>query len=336
MDAFDDARLEDADALRGADHLIRPLAESGSRLRRTALDVADPLDELIPGDMPRAVIAFGPEARLLRAVLEPNCPVPFVAWPRLGLPGWVGPMDTVVALGATNRVSLAAAAEAVRRGARLVVAGPVDSELARVSASRSTTLLPASERDGLSTAIVVLEALHRLGLGPSVDVDAVAQTMDDVAVESSPLLDIAQNPAKCVALELADAQPLVWGGSVLAARASRRVAEALRRASGRVVLSADCDVLLPLLGQAGHRDVFADPFEDGPGQHRPGLVIVDDGLGDDLAVDEQGKLIAEALGHDLLVSQLECSRGDRVQRYATVLLKGLFAAAYLSVGLGNH
>ena len=33
---------------------------------------------------------------------------------------------------------------------------------------------------------------------------------------------------------LADAQPLVWGGSVLAARASRRLAEALRAAHDRI------------------------------------------------------------------------------------------------------
>ena len=336
MDAFDDARLEDAGVLRAADPILRPLAESGARLRRAALGVAEPLDQLRPGDMPRAVIAFGAEARFLRAVLEPTCPVPFVAWPRLGLPGWVGPLDTVVALGAANRVSLAAAAEAVRRGARVVAACPADSELARASASRSTTLLPTSERDDLTTAIVTLEALHRLGLGPAVDTDAVAQSMDDVAIESGASLDIAQNPAKCVALELADAQPLVWGGSVLAARASRRIAEALRRASGRIVLSADADVLLPLLRQAERRDVFADPFEDGPAQSRPGLVIADDGWGDDLAIDEQGRLVAEALGHDLLVSRLDAREGDRVQRYVSVLLRGLFAAAYLAIGLDRH
>ena len=35
----------------------------------------------------RAVIAAGPDSRLLRAVLEPWCPVPFVAWPSPALPG---------------------------------------------------------------------------------------------------------------------------------------------------------------------------------------------------------------------------------------------------------
>ncbi len=67
----------------------------------------------------------------------------------------------------------------------------------------------------------------------------MAGAMDQVATESSLILDATANPAKAIALELAEAQPLVWGGSILAARASRRVAEALRSASGRVVLSAD-------------------------------------------------------------------------------------------------
>ena len=336
MDVFDDARLEDAGVLRDADELIRPLAEAGARLRRAVDRVEEPLSSLTADDLPRAVIAFGAEARLLRAVLEPTCPVPFVAWPRIGLPGWTGSLDTVVALGATNPVSLAAAVEAKRRGARLIVACPPDSELARVSASRATTLLPLSEADALSTGVVTLEALHRLGLGPAVDVPAVAQAMDDVAVDSAPGLDIAHNPAKGAALELADAQPLVWGGSVLAARASRRVAEALRRACGRVVLSADAEALAPFLHGAPRRDVFADPVEEGPVERRPGLVVVDDGWGDELAVAEQDRLINAALAHDLLVSRLAAETGGRVQRYVTVLLKGLFAAAYLEIGLGGR
>ena len=71
--------------------------------------------------------------------------------------------------------------------------------------------------------------------------DAAADAMDLVAEASAARLDIAQNRAKAIAIELADADPLVWGGSILAARASRRVAEALRAATGRVVLSADAN-----------------------------------------------------------------------------------------------
>jgi len=87
--------------------------------------------------------------------------------------------------------------------------------------------------------------------------------MDQVAEECSPNADVAVNPGKDLAMGLADAQPLVWGGSVLAARASRRVAEALRAASGRTALAADADALLTILESAVPRDPFADPFTDG-------------------------------------------------------------------------
>ncbi|HQY98402.1 MAG TPA: SIS domain-containing protein [Propionicimonas sp.] len=335
MYEFDDSRLEDVTALRAADHLLRPLAEAGARVRREAASAEVPLRELGVADRPRAMIIFGPEARLLRAVLEPTCPVPLVAWPRLGLPGWVGPLDIVVVMGGGDKTSLAAAFEAVRRGCQLLVVGPADSVLARESASSATTLLPTTTGDALAAAIVALGALSRLGLGPQVNAESIATAMDEVALESSMSVDATQNAAKAVALELADAQPLVWGGSILAARASRRVAEALRSASGRVVLSADAGALAPLLTEVPRRDPFADPFEESASDHRPGLVLVDDGLDDEHAAEERDRLRRYALAQDVLISNLRHEQGTEVERYVTVLQQGLFAAAYLKIGLGR-
>jgi hypothetical protein len=334
--SFDDARLSDPEVLRDHDRVLRPIAEAGARVRREATQAEAALVALDDTERPRAVIAFGPESRLLRAVLEPTCPVPFMAWPRLGLPGWVGPLDIVVVMGGGNRLSLAAAFEAVRRGSRLVVACPEDSALARQSASRSTTLLPTTTGDPLAAAVVTLSALHRLGLGPSVDAGLVADAMDRVAEDSSPALDVTQNPAKAMALELADAQPLVWGGSILAARASRRVAEALREASGRVVLSADAGALRPILEGVAPRDVFADPFEDATQATRPGLVMIDDDQDDESAAEERETLVSMALARDVLISRVAHSRGTPLERYASVLQKGLFAAAYLRIGLSRE
>ena len=331
---FDDSRLADPEQLRLADPVLRPLAEAGARVRREAALVADALVALEGEGRPRAVIAFGPEARLLRAVLEPICPVPFLAWPRLGLPGWVGPLDVVVVMGWGSRESCAAAYEAVRRGARLVVACPPDSPLARQSASSATTLLPTSAQDPFAAAIVTLAALHRLGLGPAVDVDQLAAVMDQVAERSSYALDVTANPAKAAALALADAQPLVWGGSILAARASRRISEALRAASGRVVLSADAGALEPLVDAAAPRDPFADPFEQVP-ELRPALVLIDDGLDDEAAAEERVRLERLAALREVTVWRIAHEHGSEVERYAAVLQQGLFAAAYLRIGLGR-
>lgn len=332
---FDDARLESEPTLAAADDLLRPLAEAGARLRREAARAAEALRALSGEDRPRAIIAVGPEARLLRAVLEPVCPVPFVAWPSLGLPGWVGPLDVVVVLGGEPRHAAACASEALRRGSRLVVTAPEDSALARQSASRATTLLPVSTADPLVAAIVALMALHELRLGFEVDPEAIAVAMDAVAVESSYALDSTQNPAKRLAIELADGVPLVWGGTVLAARASRRIAEALRTASGRVALAADATELLPLLADAPRRDPFSDPVEDGE-VRRPSLVVVEDGQGDAGTDEQRAALEDNARYGEVRVCVLEHTQGSALERYVTVLQKGLFASAYLHVGLGRR
>lgn len=330
---FDDSRLDDPESLRAADRLLRPLAEAGARVRREAAAAEGPLSQLDAAERPRAIITFGPEARLLRAVLEPTCPVPMMAWPRLGLPGWVGPLDIVVIMGAGDRVSAAAAFEAVRRGCRLLVVGPAESALARQSASKGTTLLPTVTADPLAAAIVALAALHRLGLGPLIQPEALATAMDAASAESALALDVTRNPAKAIALELAEAQPMVWGGSILAARASRRIAEALRSATGRIVLSADAGALLPLLAEVPPRDPFADPFEESLPEPRPGLVLIDDGLDDEQAAAERQQLRGYAQAKDVLVSSLQHEVGTPIERYVSVLQRGLLAAAYLRIGL---
>ncbi len=333
MDDFDDSRLENPELLRLADPLLMPLADSGARLRREITNSGPALAGLVDVERPRAVIAFGPEARLLRAVLEPTCPVPFVAWPALGLPGWVGPLDIVVLIGRPGPEAMAVAHEALRRGSRLLLSCPPDSELAVQAASRATTLLP-SVGDPFSAAVILLSALHAMALGPEVDPDAVARALDQVAEDCGYRNSVSLNPAKAMALDLADGQPLVWGGSVLSARAARRIAEALRSASGRVTLSADAGELLPLIRAARPRDPFEDPFESSP-TLRPALVHIDDGL-DDEASQQSRELLLEAAQHaDIRVTRLAHTRDSAIERYATVLLTGLFASAYLQIGLGR-
>ncbi len=336
MTDFDDSRLDDPDALAAADSVLRPLAEAGARLRREAAGAEQAVAGLVHEGRPRAVIAVGPEARLLRAVLEPRCPVPFVAWSNLGLPGWVGPLDVVVVLGGAGLKPFDCVHEALRRGSRVILTARPGTDLANRSESRLTTLLPSTTTDPLCRAVVALMALHALGLAAHVDPDAIADRMDAVATECSYARDISVNPAKMLALELADAQPLIWGGSVLAARASRRIAEAVRSASGRVALAADAAELIPLLADAHPRDPFSDPFEEQAAERRPSLVIVEDGLGDAAADEERDILEEHARAAEIRVSHLEHAADSDVVRYATVLQKGRFAAAYLGIGLGRE
>jgi hypothetical protein len=336
---FDESRLDDEGALASAGLHLRTLAESGARVRREAGEAAPAIDEGVARSSelarPRAVIAAGPDSRLLRAVLEPWCPVPFVAWPGPALPGWAGSLDLVVVLAPDGSDSGTASgvAEAVRRGCQVVVACPPTSMVAEHAAGRWSTILPTATRDQLATAVVMLSYLDRVQLGPATDAEQVAQALDDVAIACSPHRDLAVNPAKVVAIALADTNPLVWGGTVLAARAARRIAESIRRASGRTALAGDAEHLLPVLEAAAPRDVFDDPFADAPPERRPMLLVLDDGTEEPLVREQRGRLLAAASGRGVRVETVDADAPSELARYASLLLSGTYAAEYLRLGL---
>ena len=335
---FDESRLDDAAALARADARLRHHAEAGARVRRAVADAAEATEAAVSDTLdqrPRAVIAAGPDSRLLRAVLEPWCPVPFVAWPGAGMPGWAGSLDIVVVLAPAGEGagSASAVAEAVRRGCQAVVACPPTGTVADHAVGRWTHLLPAATGDQLATAVVMLEYLERVQLGPRVDAERVAGALDDVAIACSPHRDLAVNPAKMLAIALADTTPIVWGGSVLAARAARRIAESIRRASGRSAIAGDAEHLLPVLEATRPRDVFDDPFAEDAAAARPVLLVLDDGNQDPLVREDRGRLLAAASARGVRVETLTTDAPTEVARYASLFLSGSYAVEYLSVGL---
>lgn len=182
----------------------------------------------------------------------------------------------------------------------------------------------------------MLQALHCLGVGPEIAANDVARVLDEVAVTCSPHQDISSNPAKNLALFLADCSPLVWGGSVLAARAARRVAEAVRRTTGRPALAADAGHLLPVIEAARRRDLFADPFDDvGAESVRPGLLFLDDGTDEASVRENRGHLTAVAAAHDVHTESIDAKEGPEMARYAALLTTGWYAATYLGIGLSR-
>lgn len=341
-EVFDESLLDDPVALERADLVLRLLAEAGARVRREWAECAEAVDACIVqirDDPPRAVVAAGPDSRLLRAVLEPTCPVPFVAWPARGLPGWAGALDLVVILApqGDDHASAAAVSEAVRRGCQVVVATSTGSLVAEHARGRHCAVLPTRTGDQLASAVVVLDLLSRVGLGPSADAEQVATALDDVAMSCSPHRDQTVNPAKRLAVALGDSVPMFWGDSVLAARAARRIAEAVRRSSGRSALAGDAEHLLPVIGSVAPRDVFDDPFAEGAvAEARPALVVLDDGASDSGRAEVRGRLTETANERDVRVEVVSSASGTDVARYASLLGQGQYAAAYLGIGLGRH
>lgn len=332
---FDETRLDDAAVLESYDSPLRWLAQAGARIRIEAADAKLPGE---PAGQPRGVVVVGAEARLIRAVLEPVCPVPLIAWPLPGLPGWAGPLDLVVVLGSeaesaeSDQALLATVAEATRRGCLVLLAAPADSLLAQAASSKAL-LVPTRTSDATAAAVVVLSLLHQVGLGPVVNTEHAAEAADMVAEESSPHRDLSVNPAKDLACGLGDAEPLIWGGSVLAARASRRIAEAIRFHSGRHALAADADEIAQVLRHVAPRDPFADPFTDDQ-ERRPVLLLLDDDQAGErgLARARELRELADRVG--VRTCRLDAGLGGDVDRYITLMMRGRYGAGYLAVALG--
>lgn len=333
---FDETRLDDPAVLSEADEKLQHLAKAGARIRIEAMQDHARVDL---NGMPRGIIIVGAEARLIRAVLEPVCPVPFVAWPLSGLPGWVGPLDLVLVLasepdGYTSAELVATVAEAGRRGAQVLLAAPDRTPIAQMAPSRAIRMCTRTA-DPTAAAVAVLSGLHEAGLGPLVVAENAAESAEMVAEQSSPYRDLSSNVAKDLACGLADADPLLWGGSVLAARASRRLAGAVRASSGRHALAGTAEEIMEVLAHAQPRDTFADPFTDGQ-QRRNVLVILDDERSGaaQRRSDRQLRDAAQAAG--IRVCEIAAGQGSETDRYITLLMQGLYASAYLEIGYTQH
>jgi hypothetical protein len=335
---FDEARLDDPAVLATADLRLRGLAESGARVRREATRVAETLAQASGRleDRPRAVILAGPGAGLIELVALPTSPVPMVTWRFGGLPGWVGSLDLVVVIapdGGDPALALTVA-EAGRRGCRVLVAAPEASVLADHLGGADSLLIPVATSDAFAVGVGVLQVLATLGLTAAPGFEEIADAMDGVAVECTPMREFSLNPAKLWSIALSDTVPLVWGGSALAADAAGQVAGLLRRATGRPALAAGADGLLPVLEAARVASIFDDPIEDGQAA-RPALLILEDGA--DLSAQpalhvERRSLVGAADARNIRVEVIGADAGGSLARYAYLLLAGRYAAEYLQLG----
>ncbi|NAZ81487.1 phosphosugar isomerase [Kineococcus sp. R8] len=368
MSALDETLLSDGEALAAADTsgVLRALATAGAQVREAVQLSEDAgVARLAEDGRPRAVLvaSLGGSsvvADVLTALAGRSCPVPVVARRGGPLPSWVGPLDLVVAVSMSGRAPgpLALAVEAARRGARVVTVGAEGSPLAAIGSRPGNVHVPpargvraagAGERSSrvalwalLTPVLLAAHALDLVRTPPEV-LTAVADRLDDESDRCKPSSEAFVNPAKVLALELAQTVPVVLADGDLMAAAARRAGSMLAR-TARVPavtgsLPDDASEVVATFGgpfAATSEDLFADPFLDAPVAPRLRLLLLRDApesLADaDRVLVEAVSRTAEDAG--VRVSDVVADPGTELARLAQVLQRTDFASTYLALASG--
>jgi hypothetical protein len=366
--------LDDPEALTKLDtgQMLRAIASAGPQVRESAALAAEAnLTALADEGRPRAVVVagVGTAARtgdVLATVAGARCPVPVLAHRSAGIPGWVGAADVVIAVSASGRSpeALAAAEAAARRGARLVAIGAPDTELQGMAERARAPFIPVPRRAPARASlwaltVPVLLAARALGLVKVNEADfaETAARLDTEAERCRPSLESFVNPAKSLALDLANSVPVVWGSSPLATVAARRFADTLSA-------NARYPAVAGSLGEAGRgsvglldgvyggltesaRDIFADQPEDEADLTRLRVVLLRDGglateeeqganEGEPTAVEERRadavQTLAERRG--VRISVITAEGGSPLERLASLVAIPDFASIYLGLAHG--
>jgi glucose/mannose-6-phosphate isomerase len=372
---LDEAILNDPDYIAEHDSrgTLMALATAGAQVRQAVtLSREAGIERVAGGDRPRSLLvaSLGGSAvvaDVLELLAEPGSPVPVTVRHNLPLPGWVGPLDLVVAVSLSGRAPgpLAVAAEAARRGASLLTVGAADSPLAEVCArARGVHIDVGHGRTSSRTAlwslltpvIMAADALGLIEAGESVLSDT-ADRLDLHADACRPRSESCVNPAKILAMQLAETIPVVLGDGPLNGVAAGRAASILARtaripatagelpdAASQIVACFDG----PFTAGGGRGagagqyapDIFADPFLDGPAQPRLGLLLLRDAPPATMTRElEDVEALTDAVlqtAHDagVRVSTLVADPGHPLVRLAGQVAQTDFAATYLAIGLG--
>jgi hypothetical protein len=320
---LDEARMDSEEAIAALDsrQTLRGLATAGAQVREAvALSEEGGIEKVAGGERPRSVLvaSLGGSAvvcDVLELLAEPGSPVPVSIRRNVPLPGWVGPLDLVIAVSQSGRAAgpLALAAEAGRRGASLLTVGAADSPLAEVCArARGVHIALGRGRATTRTSLWSLLTPVLLGAGHLDVIDVgervlmeVADRLDEQAEACRPSAESFVNPAKVLAADLSEGVPVVLGDGALNGVAARRSAAMLARtarlpamagelpdAAAQIVSCFDGPFTAAygeMVGGAGAAvtgsgpgsgDIFADPYLDGPAPPKLALLMLRDAAPD--------------------------------------------------------
>lgn len=374
----DEQLLDDAPALAKADpaQVLLALAGAGAQVRAAVVVSEEAgVRRIAEDDRPRSVLvaSLGGSALVadvLSLLAGAGSSLPLSVRRGTPLPGWVGPLDLVIAVSLSGRARgpLALAAEAGRRGARLLTVGAAGSPLADVCAQARGVHVPvlpvplmspsgtspaaASSRTGLWSLLVpVLRAAHAIGAVDVTDATlaATADRLDAEAEACRPASEVFVNPAKTLAVQLAGTVPVVLGDGLVTGVAALRAAAMLARTARTPAVHGSLpddasEVVATFDGPftADEDSLFDDPFLDGGGAPPLRLLMLRepapqpevDGpeVFDRAALADRVSAMAKDVG--VTVTEVAAEPGPDLVRLAGLVARTDFAATYLAIGLG--
>jgi glucose/mannose-6-phosphate isomerase len=341
--------------------LLWSLATAGAQVRR-ALESMDRwrLDSLREEPLPRAVLvatdSSGSAAAAVLAALGSER-LPVLECTRSSLPRWAGPADVLLVASVDGRHPRLAGllSEGDRRGMITVAVSPPDSPMAAAT-GRGLLLdidVPATRRAALWTVLtplLIAAAAVRVIDITDEDLAEVISALDGIAESCRPSADAFTNPAKQLAIELAEVDLLIAGAGPLSAVAARWMRDSLALLAGLPSVAAALPGDMAMVGalleitSAGGRtegDFFRDRVAETSRRRR--LVIVSESgvLGpaaespDEQAAQRAAVAVQDiASARGIVTSAVEIEAMSTLARFAAATAFGDFTAAYAAIGRG--
>ncbi|TDD75705.1 mannose-6-phosphate isomerase [Actinomadura darangshiensis] len=340
--------------------MLRQVASAAAQVReaqRTAAEAG--VASLAEDGRPRAIVVAGMGAAgiagdVLAAVCGEGCAVPVSTVRGYRLPGWVGAADLVIAVSSSGGTeeTLEVAAEAARRGCRLLFVGGAESPLASLAGRSRGVFVPVRSAGqprstlwGLTIPLVLAARAMRLADVSDAVLESTAARLEDIAHRCRPSSEPFVNPAKRIALDLAGDVPMVWGSSAVARTAAYRLC-------GQLGENAKYPAVFGEVPEAGHSQLMAfdgffargaspsDPDDffrdrtDDP-EHGLHLVVMRD-VAEHPQVRKRCEAAAEmARARGVAVTEIKAEGEHPLERIAGLIALADYVTVYLAIALGE-
>ncbi len=343
--------LNDVEGLIAADRdgLLRAASMAGAHVRATAAAVKEGALESAGGTRPRTVIwvagrgSAATAGNMLAATLGTAAGEPFVA--ASGAPSWIGPLDVLVVAGDDpgDPALVGAAATAVRRGARVVVAAPYEGPLRDATAGRAAVLsprLPVHDAFGLCRYLAAgLATVAAVDDGIHIDIGALADEFDAEALRSSASRELFTNPAKALTERMIGRRVVLTADSAASLALAHHGSATLLRVAGEAAAAACLADALVGLQSATVADpidaLFHDEQIDGPLPERfRVLALTLNGERPVVAARVAGHADVDIIGAEDVPDATSVGVGGAEQQLGVLAVRLEMAAVYLRLVRG--